>query len=187
LQAAADPEDYLRSLQVELSCRLDQPGDVARAAQLSARTNQFTTSMMRLTEGELLRRRGDGSLSFVAVSLKDRLADSGTIAVVFGHREGRRLVVDGVSISCRALGRRIETAVVESAVGLLAGDDVDEVAFRYATGARNAPARDWLAEYSGSDLGTEGLAVVSWDARLATARAAERPVSITVAGAQDAD
>jgi FkbH-like protein len=187
LQVAADPEDYLRSLQVELRCRVDQPGDVARAAQLSARTNQFTTAVLRLTEGELLRRRGEGSLSFVAVSLRDRLADSGTVAVVFGHREGRRLVVEGVSISCRALGRRVETAIIEAAVGLLAGEDVDEVAFRYATGARNAPALDWLAGYSGSRLGTEGVAVVDWDPRLAATRAAGRPVSITVAGEHDGD
>ncbi|WP_116449860.1 HAD-IIIC family phosphatase [Blastococcus litoris] len=187
VQAASDPEDYLRSLRVELDCRVNQPGDVPRAAQLSQRTNQFTTSVMRISEGELLRRRREGSLSFVVVALKDRLADSGTVAVVFGHQEGRRLVVEGVSISCRALGRRIETAVVESAVALLAGDDVDEVAFLHATGERNGPALEWLAGYTGRALGADGIAVVDWDARVVRSRAGERPVSITVVGEKDDD
>lgn len=182
LQAATDPEDYLRSLAVELDCRLDEPDDAPRAAQLSVRTNQFSTAMMRIGEGELLRRRSEGSVSYVAVSLKDRLADSGTVAAVFGHREGRRLVVEGVSISCRALGRRIESALIESAVALLAGDGVAEVAFRYVTGARNAPALAWLAEYAGSELDTDGVVIVEWNVQLVQQRAGRRPVSVTVAG-----
>jgi FkbH-like protein len=185
LGAAADPDDYLRSLQVELRVRVDRPGDLPRVAQLSARTNQFTTAMLRVSEGELARRRGEGSLSFVAVSLRDRLSDSGTVAAVFCAREGRRLTVEGVSISCRALGRRIETAIVEAAVLAVAGDDVDEVAVRYATGPRNAPAREWLATYSGAELGTEGVAVVPWDARRVRSGSARRPVSIIWEGRHD--
>lgn len=182
LQRAADPDDYLRSLQVRLRLRADQAVDVPRVAQLTERTNQFTTALLRVGEAELTRRRAEGSLSWVAVSLRDRLADSGTVAAVLGRRSGRVLRVEGVSISCRALGRRVETALVEAAVALLAGPGVDQVVFDHATGPRNAPARDWLAGYAGVPLEAQGQVVVEWHPRHAPDGG---PVAVEVEGSHD--
>ena len=58
---AGDPNDYLAALGVEMTFRLDDRAGVKRLAELSHKTNQFTTALRRLTEIELAERMDDAT------------------------------------------------------------------------------------------------------------------------------
>ena len=59
-------------------------------------------------------------------------------------------------ISCRALGRGIEDTLVVTALACAAAKlHTKDVAFTYDLGPRNAPARDWLAQFGGQPLTDE--------------------------------
>lgn len=149
---AEDPMDYLRSLEVVISYRVDDPADVPRIAELSTKTNQFSTTLRRTPEAEIHRRLLAGEIRTVAVELSDRLSDSGTVAALVSRREGTTLVVEEVLISCRALGRGAEDALLAQALLLAADEDVTDITVEWVEGPRNGPARAWLGRLAGGAL-----------------------------------
>jgi FkbH-like protein len=152
---------YLRELGVTLT--FEQQAHLSRVAELSSKTNQFNLALARLSDGDVRQRDADPAYQISTARLQDRLTDSGIIAIAIARREGPRLVVEELCVSCRALGRRIEDLIV---AGMLAGgrtfEGAEEVEFACVEGPRNAPARGWLKRFAG------GSATVGAD-RLRTA------------------
>jgi FkbH-like protein len=151
--AGSDLGAYLRELGVTLT--FEQQAHMARVAELSGKTNQFNLALARLSEGEVRARDADPAYQISTARLQDRLTDSGIIAIAIARRDGERLLVEELCVSCRALGRRIEDLIV---AGMLAGGRVFEgaqtVEFAVAEGPRNRPARDWLTRFAGDGSST---------------------------------
>jgi FkbH-like protein len=150
LRVSATPEEYLRSLRVHLEYHVGSHLQVPRMAELSRKTNQFNLGLSRMTEAEIEAKLRACPASVVAVGLRDRLADSGIVAVLVGDLDGDVLHVSEVAVSCRALGRRLEDTMLTRALLLMAqGRAVRTVTFDVKVGPRNAPSREWLAAYVG--------------------------------------
>jgi FkbH-like protein len=177
-RGAHGPADYLRSLEVVLTFWTNQPAHLGRMAELSNKTNQFNTALLRLTEAQVARRLEDPHCRTLSVALRDRLSDSGIVAILFFRREGEVLAVDEVVISCRALGRNIEQVIVAEAVRTALRElPAKSVRFRFREGPRNEPARAFLADLTGGKPGPEGVTLAWADAQ--AARGAEKlPVTI---------
>lgn len=152
-----DRAAYLTSLNVRLTFDLNPPHLVARLYELSQRTNQFNLSLKRLSEAVIARTISEADSFVVAISLSDRLSDSGVVGGVFGRFREGGLDVFEIVISCRALGRHLEDLMMSQA--LLAAIDarpVQTISFHYASGPRNGPAREWLSRTSGQLLAEGG-------------------------------
>jgi predicted enzyme involved in methoxymalonyl-ACP biosynthesis len=110
---------------------------------------------------EIEQRLRQDSRNVVAVRLSDRLSDSGVVAALVGQLEGVVLRIEELSISCRALGRRLEDTLITRALTSMAeGRAVKQVRFDVASGPRNTPARDWLAAYAPGNASYDGPAVI---------------------------
>ena len=80
-------------------------------------------------------------------------------------------------ISCRALGRNLESAIITEAIRRAWVNAAPElVQFAFRPGPRNEPARKFLREYTGLDVAEDG-AQVRWDAARAAQRLAACPVT----------
>jgi FkbH-like protein len=170
--AGEDAGAYHRELAVTLTVTHDAPGQLARIAELSAKTNQFNLAQRRFGEAELPKLLGDPRWQLSAAALEDRLSDSGVIAVAVTERRASALVVHDLCISCRALGRALEDVIVGQLIGsgpLFAG--ATEVVFAFVEAARNAPARRWLVRFTGRELPDAPAEVVVPAARVAAAGA----------------
>jgi len=174
-----DPDSYLRSLDVQLGFAVDSRADQRRMQELSNKTNQFNTALLRLSATEVARYIDEPARHAVSISLRDRLSDSGVIGAMFTRLDGRRLVVDEVDISCRALGRRLERLMIMEAVRRAIGSgDVAEVAFAFRPGPRNTPAREWLAEVAGPFPEGAGSVSTPWNAAEVDRLLASAPVHV---------
>jgi FkbH-like protein len=175
---APSPLAYLRSLDVRLGFALSPVDQLSRIHELSTKTNQFNTGFLRLSEADVAARLADSSSSLVTISLQDRLSDSGVIGlIVIRTVPGTPPLVEEVAISCRALGRGVEDAIIGEALrGALGSSPPDRVRFRFVPGPRNGPARDWLGRVS-SDQVEPPEVEVPWlrleEAREAVASAVE--------------
>lgn len=152
LAETQDPSSYFLSLQVRLYLRCDPVDQLSRLADLCGKTNQFNLAFRRFNQAELAERIECPAACVASVQLKDRLSDSGVIAVIVGWRDGQRLMVEELCISCRAMGRHLEDTVIATAIRempVFAG--CREVVFRAEHGPRNQPALDWLARMLGAD------------------------------------
>jgi FkbH-like protein len=149
LQSSRNASDYMRSLQIRLTFALDHL-DQVRLHELSVKTNQFNTGLLRLTEAEVARRIASADHSTATVGLRDRLSDSGVVAAVFATIRSSTLQVDEIDISCRALGRGVEDVMIAEAVSRMAREaGCATVSFRLALGPRNEPARMWFERLAG--------------------------------------
>lgn len=146
LTEVTDPAEYFRSLQVSLVYRYDPVDQLSRLADLCNKTNQFNLAMRRLNQVEVADRLQRDDACVVSVQMKDRLSDSGVIAVIVAIRQGRQLLIEELCISCRAMGRRLEDSIILDAIrGMPQFADCDEIVFSVDHGPRNQPALDWLA------------------------------------------
>ena len=146
---------YLRELAPEVDVWVNPDGLIGRLAELSQKTNQFNLSLRRLDEVEVHEYVKDTKRFAVGIGLKDCLTDSGIIAAMFGRFDEDKVIVDEWVISCRALGRGLESLMASSALDAAASGR-SMALFNYGLGPRNKPAREWLARSSGVALEAEG-------------------------------
>lgn len=152
LSAEMSAEEYIRSLRMRLTYVVDDWAHLARISELANKTNQFIFSYRRYTPAEVEEMLRDGRCRIVTVSLADRLSDSGLIGVCVGRDCGGYVEIEECFISCRALGRGIDGAIVLGAIqGITEALGISRVKVQFRSGARNEPARrfvrDRLAAY----------------------------------------
>jgi len=153
LMRSSESGDYFRSLQVKLAFAMDQSVNLGRMEELSRKTNQFNLNLKRLREVDLAFRVAAPNECLVSIRLSDRLSDSGDIGLVVGRLESGALTIEEVCISCRALGRNLEDAMIGHAISfILRRLPAERVCFQYREGPRNTPARQWLARLAGHGL-----------------------------------
>lgn len=145
------PDDYFRSLQIALVYRYDPEEQLNRVADLCNKTNQFNLALRRFNQAEVAELMSSQNACVASVQLRDRFADSGVIAVIVAERKGEQLVVEELCISCRALGRQLESTIILLALREMPiFKGCSEVTFRVEHGPRNTPALNWLGGLLGS-------------------------------------
>lgn len=176
---AADPSGYMRSLNIELTFTIDAPEQRQRLHELSTKTNQFNSGLLRFSAVDVARYIDDPGQHVVSITLRDRLSDSGLIGAVFTRLEGQRLMVDEVDISCRALGRGLERLMIMEAIRrAIAGNAVTTVTFAFRPGPRNTPARACLEALAGPIGNGSGSVSMAWDASAVQQVLASTPVHV---------
>lgn len=131
---------FLAELDVRTEIAPVEHSTLDRAAQLTQRTNQFTTTGARWSAPELARRlaASDGT-DALAVSVRDRLGEYGTVGLVLVAHDGDGAAVEGLWLSCRVLNRGVEEAI---AADLL--DRYGRLRWHLRTTTRNEPARAFV-------------------------------------------
>ena len=109
---AGSREDFLASLDIVCTFLPIEAAPLARAVQLLGKTNQFnlTTHRHGAAEVERFARQGEA----MAIRVRDRFGDAGVVglALVSVEEEGRQWRIDSFLLSCRVIGRGIETAML---------------------------------------------------------------------------
>ncbi len=111
-QNAASIEDYYRSLKMQMEINPLSPMTLARIAQLTQKTNQFNLTTRRYTEQQLEEMDKDPNWDIYSFSVRDVFGDNGLIAVAILHNEGDSVEIDTLLMSCRVIGRTVETAII---------------------------------------------------------------------------
>ena len=121
-QQHANLENYLVSLQQNVTIHLVTDGEIARVAQLTQKTNQFNLTTRRQTDFEIRKLVSDADVRVYSLAASDRFGSLGLVGVLMARREGETAIVENLLLSCRALGRELETAFVVECMNSLADD-----------------------------------------------------------------
>ncbi|NEB79070.1 HAD-IIIC family phosphatase [Streptomyces sp. SID14478] len=153
-QSLTDYEEFLARCAIEVSMQELTDSALERAAQLTSRTTQFTLAGTAFTVPRL---RGllDGGGRGWTVRVSDAFGDYGTVGLVLARAEGDVLHVPVFLLSCRVLNRRVETRMLRMLGAEAAAAGCRTLRLSYRPTARNAPARQFLQELSGSAVGAE--------------------------------
>jgi FkbH-like protein len=144
-QAHADLGDYLRDLRLQVEMRAATPFDLSRVAQLEQKTNQFNLTLARRTLDQL-KSLGRGHSIYV-VQAADRFGDYGligTCVLAADMADSTVFRLDTLIMSCRALGRGIEEAVLDGLLREVKSRGGTRLVAKYVPGPRNEPVREFL-------------------------------------------
>jgi FkbH-like protein len=140
---APNLEQFLASLELEIAITPIEASQLARVAQLTARTNQMNATLVRRTEPEIQALLAQGA-ECLTVSVKDRFGDYGLTGAILFRTEDSALRVDTFLLSCRALGRGVEHRMVARLGELALERGLDRVEIPFVEGQRNRPAALFL-------------------------------------------
>jgi FkbH-like protein len=146
-------DDYLASLEMKLSFyRLgpDHAEEIARAAQLTQKTNQFNLTSRRYTETDVAAMVNDGRVRVWMAELSDRFGDYGRICLAIARLNAPGALgaffaatIDTFLMSCRVMGRGVEDAVLGCAERSLAAEGVTAILGEYRETNKNEPVREF--------------------------------------------
>jgi FkbH-like protein len=141
-----DEADFLRSLQMSASVQTFSPFQYPRIAQLTQRSNQFNLRTVRYTEKQIEAVAESKEKRTIAVELRDRFGDYGLISVIILERRKAEYFVDTWIMSCRVLGRGVESLVLNAIVAAAEADRIGRVVGEYLPSAKNGMVKDHYAK-----------------------------------------
>lgn len=142
-----DQYEYIRSLGIQITFAQDKLAQAARIAELANKTNQFIFNYKRYTLSDIENMMAAKEYLVVAVSMSDRLSDSGLIGVCVGRKRPDYTEIEECFISCRALGRGVEHVIVLEAIRQISEQFGSKVHICYRQGERNQPASQFVQRY----------------------------------------
>jgi FkbH-like protein len=142
----ASVEDYLRSLGLRVTVSWGSAVPVARAAQMSQKTNQFNLTTRRYTESDVARMVQDPDFIVATWAVSDRCGDYGVTSLVIVRRVPGTgaAMLDTWLMSCRVLGRKIELAIADHLMGELAARSITHLHGEYLPMQKNGQVADFL-------------------------------------------
>ena len=144
-EGASSKEEFLQSLGIVCSfiSALDAP--LARTVQLLAKTNQFNLTTRRHSAAQVERFATELGGQAVAVRVRDRFGDAGVVGVALARQQGEDCWIDSLLLSCRVIGRGIETALLSYIARGAVSSGAKVLIGEYIPSAKNAPCADFYA------------------------------------------
>jgi FkbH-like protein len=178
IRRASSLEDFMAQLNLRVNIQPLAESKIARAAQLTQRTNQFNLTTIRRTEPDIQSLSEAGYETYTA-DISDRFGDYGVTGVIIAKAQHESLNVDTFLLSCRVLGRGVEHRVAAFLGQNAVARGLEWVLFPYERTKKNAPARVFLDSVPGVRLDetdgnfrlrvrAEDLAGLRWSAPLSS-------------------
>ena len=105
-------DDYLASLELVETIHPIRPGEIARVAQLTQKTNQFNLTTRRYSEADIKRFADDPDAAIYVLYVNDRYGEYGLTGILIARFEDHKCILDSFLLSCRILGRKLEKVFV---------------------------------------------------------------------------
>ena len=112
-------EDFLRSLEIKIELQKVDSFNISRIAQMTQKTNQFNLTTQRYSEADV-RQLLDNQWKIYCIRVSDKFGDNGITGAVFITDNS----IENILLSCRILGKGIETAFIKFVFKLLVEDGV---------------------------------------------------------------
>jgi FkbH-like protein len=141
-------EDFFRYLEQEAELEPVSELNLARIAQLTQKTNQFNLTTRRYTETEIAEMAKKPEWNIFSIRVRDRFGDHGLVGVAITHDEGERCEVDTFLLSCRVIGRTVETALLAHLAESAAQRGRKQLFGWFLPTKKNAPARDFYEQHN---------------------------------------
>jgi FkbH-like protein len=133
-------EDFYRFLQQEAEIAPVLPTTLSRISQLTQKTNQFNLTTRRYGEQQVEDMAAKPGCQVLSIRLKDRFGDHGLVGVAITHDEGDLCEIDTFLLSCRVIGRSVETALLSHLAQRAIARGCKRVAGWFLPTKKNAPA-----------------------------------------------
>jgi len=137
---STDLDSYLNSLETKVTLRAVDDSDLPRVLQLFTKTNQFNVTTIRYTLGEIKEILASADYDLWCYSVKDKFGDLGTVGLLLVSISSDGAAIDSFIMSCRSMGRSVETSVVNWAKEYyLVEKQLPEIRAKFVATKKNKP------------------------------------------------
>jgi FkbH-like protein len=155
MSSFANMDEYLASLAMTLSVEGLSKRNIPRASQLTQKTNQFNLTSRRYSEAQMQDAASDPSVKGYIGELRDRFGEYGNVVLCLSRifdksdefgASGKRLkkaLVEVFLMSCRVMGRGVESAFLGAIEQDLRETGVSEIEAFYEPTSKNEAVRDF--------------------------------------------
>ncbi|MDR1514747.1 MAG: HAD-IIIC family phosphatase [Synergistaceae bacterium] len=146
MSSFASLDEYLASLDMTLSIEGLSRSNISRASQLTQKTNQFNLTSIRYSEAQMKEMAADPSIKCCIGELRDRFGEYGNIALCVARLSGephKTASIDVFLMSCRVMGRGVESAFLSAIEQDLRDAGVSEIEALYQPTGKNEAVRDF--------------------------------------------
>ncbi|MFN0088636.1 MAG: HAD-IIIC family phosphatase [Blastocatellia bacterium] len=170
-ESAASLDDYYRSLKQRVEIRLAEAQAIPRIAQLTQKTNQFNLTTRRYSEQRIEELAAAPDSRVYSARVEDRFGDHGLVGVAILRTRPEAWEIDTFLLSCRVIGRTIETAMLSFLVAEARAAGAARMEGWFLPTKKNAPAESFFPshQFQAFRKSDEG---VLWALDLATAEIA---------------
>ncbi len=157
LGAQINHTDFLQALDLRVDLFRARTEDLGRITQLINKTNQFNLTTIRRTLDEVRELAKSDDFRLYGLRVTDKFGEYGLTGVIIANisPDRRRWTLDTLLLSCRVLGRGVETALI----GALADDaraiGALEFAASFIPTAKNALSASFLPDQGFSRVGDQ--------------------------------
>ncbi|MCI0391805.1 MAG: HAD-IIIC family phosphatase [Acidobacteria bacterium] len=166
---ASSLEEFFRSLRQRVSFAEASSKTLSRVAQLTQKTNQFNLTTRRYREQDIAAMLARPEFGVVTVSVSDRFGDNGMVGVAITRDEGFACEIDTLLLSCRVIGRTIETALLAYLIQRARSRDIRSLKGWFLPTVKNVPAKDFFLSH-GFSLAREESRGSLWRLDLTTSK-----------------
>jgi len=180
--SAGSRDEFLASLEIVCTFQSALQAPLSRAVQLLAKTNQFNLTTRRRSTAEVERFAAEGQA--VVVRVRDRFGDAGVVGLALAQNRGDACIIDSFLLSCRVIGRGIETALLAYVGEQAQRTGARRLVGEFITTKKNTPCANFYPDHGFvkcAAMGTDDSASVFYENDL-TASVPVSPKWITLEG-----
>lgn len=163
--AASSLEEYFSKLSMVAKIGLANDSSIPRIAQLAQKTNQFNLTTRRYTEGDIKSFIESHDADVFSLALSDRVSDLGLVGGVIVKYDNRMAKIDTFLLSCRAIGRGAEDALMAHVIAHLRSAGCEQVCADYFITKKNTQVANFY-QHCGFDLVNQNALGSSWQLKL---------------------
>jgi FkbH-like protein len=147
LQTMSEAE-FIDSLELNVDFFQAEPQHLARIAQLINKTNQFNLTTIRRSHDEVVQLHNTEGTRIFAIDVSDRYGDYGLVgSAILRRKHPDEWLIETLLISCRALGRGIETIFLTRLAAAVEELGGKRLLGEYRPSGKNAQVRDFYKNH----------------------------------------
>ena len=133
-------DEFLRSLELTMSIKVNSSILTSRISQMTQKTNQFNLTTRRYSVSEIEAFISSDVFDLVTFSVRDKFGDSGECGLCILERHTDFVRINTLLMSCRVIGRNLEYAFFDSIMKFIVenyGDKISKVYSEYMPTKKN--------------------------------------------------
>ena len=154
-QSSGSVEEFLASLQMTATIREVDSFAFPRVLDLLHKTNQFNLTTRRHSAVELTALIGNPANGVFSLRVSDRFGDHGIVGLAIAQRRGDTAYFDSFLLSCRIIGRKVETAFLAFLADWAKTNGLRAFDGELILTAKNAPAADFFARHGFTEVSSD--------------------------------
>lgn len=152
LSESMTPEQFSAELGLKVDMSDADSSQLGRIAQLINKTNQFNLTTVRRTQEEVEALHVSPHYGVYSLRVSDKFGDYGLVGVAVVEKTPNRWRIDTFLLSCRVLGRGVESAFLAGLAAEAQAADAKTIEAAFIPSLKNAPSAGFLPAHGFTEL-----------------------------------